>query len=57
MISKIQKMYPGFLIFVKKEKKLYDINNNPIQDDMLLNYNNYIIIINDSYEVHKKTRP
>lgn len=56
MINKIRKIYPGFLIFIKKGKNLYDVNNNLILDDVLKR-NDYIIIIDDSYEVHKKIRP
>ncbi len=56
MINKIRTIYPGFLILIKKDEKLYDVNNNLIHEDILKN-NDYIIIIDDSYEVHKKIRP
>ena len=55
MINRLKKLYPNFLIFIKKKDKIYDVDNNLIEDKTLVN-NNYILINNNSYEVHKKIK-
>ena len=55
MINRLKKIYPNFLIFIKKKNKIYDINNNIVSDN-ILNNNNYILVIDNFYEVHKKVK-
>lgn len=56
MINKLKKLYPNYLIIIKKDNKLYDINKKELQDKTIFNNTNYIIIDDNSYEVHKKIR-
>lgn len=53
MINKIKKMYPGYLIIVKSFGKFIDVStNNQVVLEKLKKP--YVIIDENSYEVHKK---
>ena len=56
MINKLKILYPNYLILIKTFDNLCDIHNNKIKDLNILNDTNYIIITENSYEVHKKTK-
>ena len=55
-ISKLKKLYPNYLILKKKNSKLFYDNDFEFKDYKLLLKTNYIIVENESYEVHKKIR-
>ena len=55
MINRLKKLYPKYMILIKKNNILYDIHNNLIEESILKDIN-YIIIKDNSYEVHKKTK-
>lgn len=55
MINKIKKLYSGYTIFVKKNKFIYDINNNIIEEKDVKKEQKYIIVEKNSYEVHRKS--
>ncbi len=55
MINKIKKMYPNYLILIKIFGKFFDVSTN-IQVDPEKLKKSYVIIYENSYEVHKKTK-
>lgn len=55
MINRLKKLYKGYLILVRKNNKIYDLDNN-VLPRILINKNYLIINSKYSYEVHKKTK-
>lgn len=53
MIDRIKKMYPEYLIFIKKDNKLFDLANKEVNKNLLNRYS-HVIIDDNSYEVHTK---
>lgn len=51
MINKLKKLYPNYKIYVRKNKLLYDENNNLVKKKLFP----LIMIDKNSYEVYKKT--
>ena len=54
MINKLRGIYPNHLLFIKKGKKIYDLNSNLIKDNCLPKKKSYIIVSENFYEVHNK---
>lgn len=54
MIETVKKLYPKYLIFVKKNNKLFDLSNREIINNNILSKHSHIIIDKNSYEVHTK---
>lgn len=52
MIEKLKKIYPEYLIFIKKENKVFNLLGREINLKKIKR--NYVLIDNLSYEVHKK---
>lgn len=54
MINKIKKLYPTFSIYVRKENKVYDTEGKRILKKKLKENIPYVLINDESYEVHQK---
>ncbi len=54
MIDKLKQMYPDYLIFIKRKNKLYDLFNKEVINTDILRRYSYIIVDENSYEVHPK---
>lgn len=54
MIDKLKKMYPEYFILIKRNGKLFDLCNKEVVNDNLLKRYSYIIVEENSYEVHPK---
>lgn len=54
MVDKIKRLYPDYLIFIKRNGRLYDLSNNEVTNDNLLKRYSYVVIDDNSYEVHNK---
>lgn len=57
MIEKIKRLYPEHLILVKRHNKIYDLANEEVTDINMVNRYSYVIIDEESYEVHTKISP
>ena len=55
MINKIKKNYPGYLIFIKIKNSIYDLDNKKVDKKVLKN-NPYILVEENSYEIHNKIK-
>ena len=55
MINKIKKNYPNYLIFIKIKNDIYDLDFKKVDKKVLKN-NPYILVEENSYEVHNKVK-
>ena len=54
MINKLKKIYPKYKIYIKRNRKYYDLKNKEVTKEIILNTNS-VIIYKESYMVHKKS--
>lgn len=54
MIDKIKKLYPDYIIFIKRKGKIFDLTNKEVTNNEIFKKYSYVIIKNNSYEVHTK---
>ena len=54
MIDKIKDIYPNYLIFIKRNGKIFNLNNEEVTSFSDFDKKSYVLIHKNSYEVHKK---
>lgn len=56
MIDKIKKLYPDYLILIRRNDKIFDQCNKEVTNNEILKKYSYVLISGTSYEVHTKLK-